>query len=60
MLLKSLRLHNFRQYKGDQTIAFSTDPDRNVTAAIMVGLTLAEPQAPLINEPWGPSVVTGK
>lgn len=34
MLLKSLRLHNFRQYKGDQTIAFSTDPDRNVTVIL--------------------------
>ena len=34
MLLKSLRLHNFRQYKGTQTIAFSTDPQRNVTVIL--------------------------
>ena len=31
MLLQSLRLHNFRQYRGDQSISFSTDPQKNVT-----------------------------
>lgn len=32
MLLKSLRLKDFRQFKGDQnSISFSTDPNRNVT-----------------------------
>ena len=31
MLLKSLKLKNFRQFKGEQSITFSTDPDRNVT-----------------------------
>lgn len=34
MLLKSLRLHNFRQYLGDQTIVFSSNPDRNVTVIL--------------------------
>lgn len=31
MLLKSLKLKDFRQFKGEQTISFSTDPIRNVT-----------------------------
>ena len=31
MLLKSLRLKDFRQFKGEQHITFSTDPHRNVT-----------------------------
>ena len=31
MLLKKLRMVNFRQYMGDQTIEFSTLPDKNVT-----------------------------
>ncbi|MBF7081852.1 AAA family ATPase [Desulfallas sp. Bu1-1] len=31
MLLKNLRLTNFRQFKGEQLISFSTYPDRNVT-----------------------------
>lgn len=31
MLLRNLRLTNFRQFKGEQTISFSTNPDRNVT-----------------------------
>ena len=31
MLLKKLELKNFRQYRGIQTIEFSTDPDKNVT-----------------------------
>ncbi len=31
MLLKSLKLKDFRQFKGEQTISFSTDPARNVT-----------------------------
>lgn len=31
MLLKSIELHNLRQYKGDNRIDFSTDPDNNVT-----------------------------
>lgn len=31
MLLKSLKLKDFRQFKGEQTISFSTDPVRNVT-----------------------------
>ena len=34
MLLKSLRLRNFRQYKGTQTVRFSTDPERNVTVIL--------------------------
>lgn len=35
MLLKSLRLQDFRQFKGSQTILFSTDKNQNVT--IMMG-----------------------
>lgn len=31
MLLESLRMRNFRQYKGEQKIRFSTDPYQNVT-----------------------------
>ena len=31
MLLKSLKLKDFRQFKGEQEITFSTDPVRNVT-----------------------------
>ena len=36
MLIKKLILHNFRQYIDTQEIAFSTDPDRNVTVLIGV------------------------
>lgn len=31
MLIQSLRLENFRQFKGATTIEFSCDPERNVT-----------------------------
>lgn len=31
MLLKSLELKDFRQFKGEQTIAFATESERNVT-----------------------------
>lgn len=31
MLLKSLKLKDFRQFKGEQTIVFSDDPEKNVT-----------------------------
>lgn len=34
MLLKSLRLHNFRQYKGTQVVCFSADPEKNVTVIL--------------------------
>lgn len=34
MLLKSLRLHNFRQYRGDQYVTFSSDPIKNVTVIL--------------------------
>ena len=34
MLLQSLRLKNFRQYKGEQIIHFSTDPQKNVTVIL--------------------------
>lgn len=34
MLLKSLVLKNFRQYKGRQTVAFSCDPEKNVTVIL--------------------------
>lgn len=35
MLLKSLRLQDFRQFNGEQVVSFSTHKDRNVT--IMMG-----------------------
>ena len=31
MLLRSLKLKDFRQFKGEQCVTFSTDPVRNVT-----------------------------
>ena len=31
MLIKSLRMENFRQFKGTTMVEFSTDPMRNVT-----------------------------
>ena len=31
MLLKTLKLKDFRQFKGEQKVDFSTDPERNVT-----------------------------
>lgn len=31
MLLKSLRMKNFRQYRGEQSVTFSCDKDQNVT-----------------------------
>lgn len=31
MEIKSVRLRDFRQFYGDQTIVFATEPDRNVT-----------------------------
>lgn len=31
MIIKSLELLNFRQYKGNQKISFSIDPEKNVT-----------------------------
>lgn len=31
MLLKSLKVKDFRQFKGEQIVVFSTDPERNVT-----------------------------
>ena len=31
MLIKSLRMENFRQFKGTTKVDFSCDPDRNVT-----------------------------
>lgn len=36
MLLKSIRLKNFRQFKGEQIITFSCDRDRNVTIILGV------------------------
>lgn len=36
MLLKSIQLSNFRQYKGENLIEFSTDADKNVTAVLGV------------------------
>lgn len=31
MLLKELKLVNFRQYRGEQVVEFSTDPEKNIT-----------------------------
>lgn len=31
MLLKSIKLKDFRQFKGEQNVTFSTDPEKNVT-----------------------------
>lgn len=31
MLIKSLKMENFRQFKGTTAVAFSCDPDKNVT-----------------------------
>lgn len=31
MLIKSITLSDFRQFKGTQTVEFATDPDKNVT-----------------------------
>ena len=34
MLIKSITLHNFRQFKGTQKLGFSSDPDKNVTVLL--------------------------
>ena len=34
MLIHELKLINFRQFKGEQTLRFSTDPERNVTVLL--------------------------
>lgn len=34
MLIKSITLHNFRQFKGTQELEFSSDPDKNVTVLL--------------------------
>lgn len=34
MLIKSLRMENFRQFKGTTNITFSCDPDKNVTVIL--------------------------
>lgn len=34
MIINNLEMYNFRQYVGKQSIDFSTDPDKNVTALI--------------------------
>ena len=36
MLLKSIMLNNFRQFKGVQKVEFSTDPAKNVTVIMGV------------------------
>ncbi len=36
MIIKSIRLENFRQYKGVNTVNFSVDKDRNITIIIGV------------------------
>ena len=34
MLIKSITLHNFRQFKGEQKLEFSNDPQKNVTVLL--------------------------
>ena len=34
MKFKSIKLHNFMRYKGDNTITFSTDKEKNVTVVL--------------------------
>lgn len=34
MLIKSLRMENFRQFKGTTSVEFSTDPENNVTVIL--------------------------
>lgn len=34
MKIKSIRLHNFMRYKGDNELHFSTDPEKNVTIVL--------------------------
>lgn len=34
MIFKKMKLHNFRQFKGDSKISFSTDKEKNVTVII--------------------------
>jgi len=34
MIIKSISLYNFRQYKGIQTVEFSCDPEKNVTVIL--------------------------
>ncbi len=36
MIIKSIKLENFRQYKNENVVEFSTDPDKNVTIIIGV------------------------
>ena len=36
MIIKSIKLENFRQYKNENIVEFSTDPDKNVTIIIGV------------------------
>ena len=36
MIIKSITIENFRQYKGKNVIEFSTDPDKNVTVILGV------------------------
>ena len=39
MIIKSLTLHDFRQFRGTQSIEFSTDPDRKTTLVIAENTT---------------------
>lgn len=34
MKIKSIKLHNFMRYKGDNELLFSTDPEKNVTVVL--------------------------
>ena len=39
MILQKLEMNNFRQYIGEQTVEFSTDPEKNVT--VLIGINTA-------------------
>lgn len=34
MKIKSIKLHNFMRYKGDNELHFSTDDEKNVTVVL--------------------------
>lgn len=34
MLIKTLRMENFRQFKGTTSVSFSVDPKQNVTVIL--------------------------
>ena len=47
MIIKSITIENFRQYKNKNVIEFSTDPEKNVTVILGVN-TSKNWQKPII------------